>query len=267
MRALKTLLVLAAVAQLTGVTQLAAAETVGGVAYIRSRSETLPGYYYKPEGKGPFPAVVFVRAASRPVSEATPPFPELAKNFTSRGYVVIMPCWQLPAEMAAERARDPLKKNTRMSLPEFQGMARQVAAAVAWGKAQSFVDEDKIAVVGHASGAILGLLLAEQDIGVRAYVTFSPCAALWNERVDLQKAFVNSIREAKAPIFLIQAQNDISLEPSQLLGTELARRGDVSFSKVYPPFGTTHEQGNNFAVNGFTVWGDDVIKFLDRALN
>ena len=111
------------------------------------------------------------------------------------------------------------------------------------------------------------MLLVEQEIGVRGYVVFSPAAAIWHERIDLQKAFVNSIHEAKAPVFLIQAQNDLSLNPSELLGKELVRKGDLSYCKVYPPFGTTREQGNNFAIAGSTVWGDDVFKFLQRAMN
>lgn len=242
-------------------------ERNSGIAYIRSGDETLPGYYYRPEGKGPFPVVIFVRAASRPITQANPPLMDLARSFTDRGYAFVVPCWQLPAEMAAERAKDLSKKNGQVSLPEFHGMARQVAAAVTWAKSQGFVDENRVSVIGHASGAILSLLLAEQEIGVRSYIAFSPAAVLWKEREDLQQAFVNSIRETKAPIFLIQAQNDFTLTPSQVLGKELSRRHDLSLSKVYPPFGTSHEHGNNFALAGSSVWSDDVFKFLQRTMN
>jgi len=266
MRRAKTFLLLAA-----GMAQLlcaAAAEDIrSGIAYIRNGGETIPGYFFKPEGKGPFPAVVLVRAASRPVNEANPPYVDLAKSFTSRGYAVVVPCWHVPADVAGDHANDPMKKNRRMTLPEFQAMARDIAAAVTWAKTQSFVDEDRVAVIGHATGAILTMLLAEQEIGVRGYIAFSPAAAVWNERVDLQKTFVNSVRESRAPIMLIQAQNDFTLGPSELLGKELSRKGDQSFCKVYPPYGTTREQGNTFAVNGSSVWGEDVFKFLRQALN
>ncbi len=264
MRGTKTLLLLAASALLVSLSPAQAEEPRNGMAYIRSGDETVPGYYYKPEGKGPFPAVVLVRAASRPITEAKPPVPELAKDFTSRGYVVVVPNWHVTPETAYA---DPSQKNRKMNLPEFQSMAKDIAAAVSWAKIQSFVDENRVAVVGHASGAIISMLLAEQEIGVRGYVVFSPAAVLWKERDDLQKAFVNSVREAKAPIFLIQAQNDFSLAPSQALAPELARRHDLSLSKVYPPFGTSHEQGNNFAMAGSSVWSDDVFKFLQRAMN
>jgi dienelactone hydrolase len=173
-----------------------------------------------------------------------------------------VPNWHVPTELVRLAS-----KGHAATLPEFQGMARDIAAAVTWAKSQSFVNEEKVAIVGHASGGILSMLLAEQEVGVRGFVVFSPAAVLWKERLDLQKALVNSVREAKAPIFLIQAQNDFSLAPSQTLGAELASRGDLSLSKVYPPFGSTHEQGNNFVLNGSSVWGDDVFRFLQRALN
>ena len=256
------LLVAAGIASLLVAPVTHAEEQRSGMAYVRSGDETLPGFFYKPEGKGPFPAVVLVRAASRPIVEAKPPLVDLAKEFTGRGYVVVVPNWHMPEDGA-----NAFQKNRHAGLPDFRGMARDVAAAVNWAKTQSYVDENRVAVIGHASGAIMSILLAEQEIGVRGYVVFSPAAMLWKDRVDLQKAFVDSIREAKAPIFLIQPQNDFTLAPSEALAPELVRRHDLSLSKVYPPFGTTREQGNTFAMNGSAVWGDDVFKFLQRVLN
>ncbi|MDB6025524.1 MAG: dienelactone hydrolase [Verrucomicrobiales bacterium] len=249
--------------QLMGGALAKAEDQRSGIAYVRSGSETLPGYFYKPEGKGPFPAIVMVPSASKPANDMKPPYQEMAKAFTSRGYVVMVPAWHWPIEFVHENAA----KNRRMTLPEFQGIARYIAAAVTWSKGQSFVDEERVSVMGHATGGILIMLLAEQEIGVRSYVAFSPAAAIWSDRQDLQKAFVNSVRESKVPIFLIQAQNDFCLGPSEVLGAELAHKGDLSFSKVYPPFGTTREQGNTFAVAGSSVWGDDVFKFLQRSMN
>jgi dienelactone hydrolase len=262
----KSLLLLAAIVPFL-ISPCKGEEGRSGIAYIRSADENLPGYYFKPEGKGPFPAIVLVRAASRPTTESNPTYPEVVKNFTARGYVVVIPCWHVPADVAAEAARDPLKKSGRMTLPEFQAMARDIGAAVTWTKSQSFVDEDRVAIMGHATGGILTMLLAEQQIGVRAFVAFSPAAAMWNVREDIQKSLLNAVREAKAPIFLIQAQNDLCLGPSESLGAELARKGDLSLCKVYPPFGATREQGNNFAIGGSSAWGEDVFKFLQHAMN
>ena len=66
--------------------------------------------------------------------------------------------------------------------------------------------------------------------------------------------------------FLIQAQNDFSLEPSRVLQRELGRRGWPNQGRVYPEFGNTHADGHAaFACSeaGIRVWGPDVLAFLD----
>ena len=76
------------------------------------------------------------------------------------------------------------------------------------------------------------------------------------------------IVEWAAMRFLIQAQNDYSLWPSELLGPEIRRREDPNRAKVYPAFGTTREEGHaDFSTHpgGIAAWGNDVLAFLHAA--
>ena len=121
---------------------------------------------------------------------------------------------------------------------------------------------------GVSYGGIQTLLTAEKGLHLRAFVAFAP-AAMSYASVPLRERLVVAVQHAKAPIFLLQAENDYSTGPSKLLTPILQARGDASRAKLYPPFGYSHQQGHGaFACwsKGITVWGRDVIGFLDAVM-
>jgi carboxymethylenebutenolidase len=242
----------------------------GSLVYFRSGDTTLAGYVYRPEGNGPFPAVVYVRVGNKLFSETEPPVPELGKFFTGKGFVLFVPMHRsnedLRAEVEGVQAKLNQKKN-RAGLTEYAVMTKDVAAAVTWVKSQSYVNENRVAVSGQGSGAVAALLLSQQEVGVSGYIVFSPASQAWSSKPAVQQALLNAVKESKAPIFLLQPQNDFTLEPSQFLGRDVAAKGAPSLAKVYSPFGTTHEQSVGFAAGGSNVWGNDVTRFLESVFN
>jgi dienelactone hydrolase len=241
----------------------------GSMAYFRSGDVTLRGYLYRPEGSGPFPAVVFVRANNKPISESAPPAPELGEYYTSKGFVLFIPMHRTVEELKAEAkgGAAKVKPGKRVNLPEYTAMTKDVAAAVTWLKSQSYVNENRVAVIGHGAGAVASLLLSQQEVEVSGYVLFSPATQTWDSKPDVAKAMVEAVREAKAPIFVLQPQNDYSLEPSQALARELSAKGRPNTARIYDPHGTTHQQAFAFATNGTKVWGKDVMNFLDAVFH
>jgi hypothetical protein len=86
----------------------------------------------------------------------------------------------------------------------------------------------------------------------------------WEQNSPLQDRLRRAVDDAKAPIFLLQAQNDFSLAPSHELSKEAKKKGVDFQSKVYPVFGSSHEDGHGkFCTRAMEVWGDDVFAFLD----
>jgi len=253
---------------------------VPSVVSFTSDGVILRAYLYKPAGQGPFPAFVWVPASSKKMFEPgdDSQFSVLARQVTAQGYVLFIPDrhsssqsrgvvngGELADQLRAEE-KDPTAVNRR-AVEFYESHNKDVLASVEFLKAQSFVDENRVVMAGSASGAVQALLAAEKDTGVRAFVVFSPGAASWKENPLLQAMLRRSARNAKAPIFVIQAQNDFTLEPCELLGKELARKGAPNRAKVYPPFGSTHAQGNMFALSGCTTWSSDVFDFVREALN
>lgn len=247
-----------------------AGDKAGTLVEYRSGNTTLRGVVYKPEGKGPFPAVVFERSTNSLLDEKSRAASKLSEFYTSHGFIFFITSRHDLAQLRDEEKSKPVaekRRQNKTSLPEYEVLTREVAAAVNWIKVQPYVDESRIVVVGYAMGATISLFAAEQEIGVRAFVLFSPSAEFWNERADLRGALADAVKEAKEPIFLIQAQNDYCLGPSQVLGKQIATRGKPNLCKVYPPYGTSNVEGNRFANSGMSVWGDDVVEFMSKAIN
>jgi hypothetical protein len=87
-----------------------------------------------------------------------------------------------------------------------------------------------------------------------------PRQAVWSRR----RAPL-SIKQRNQVLF---GQNDFSLGPSHVLGPIIRAKGAPNDARIYPPNGTTHEDGHRgFAVRGgIPVWGPGVFGFLDRVM-
>src|SRR5689334_19368276 len=73
---------------------------------------TRPGYFYVPEGKGPFPVMVWVHANVKPLLEAGPTseFAGIAKAYLSDNYIVFLPDRHRNAVNLSEFSPDTQKR-------------------------------------------------------------------------------------------------------------------------------------------------------------
>ena len=231
----------------------------------------LRGWIYKPEGDGPFPAIIWNHGSEKnPVRH-----PELGMFYTQHGYVLFLPVRHGHDGSPGVYIQDALKQfaASRKSRQAVERKAVElhelyngdVGAAVAWLKKQPFVDSNRVAVTGVSYGGIQTLLAAEKNLGLRAAIPFAPGAMSW-ANMELEQREIAAARDAKVPLFLLQAQNDYSIGPSETLGPIIRKKGGFNRAKLYPPFGTTHAEGHGgFACweEGIAVWGNDVIDFLN----
>ena len=244
------------------------------VVEFTSGGKSLHGYLVKPEGDGPFPVIVFNHG-----SESDPKAHlDLEKFYTDLGFVVFEP-HRTGHGLSAEAGPD-INAQTE-ALPdgltneEFQAALwdlhqkanEDVIAAIQWVKGQSYVDTGRIVVSGFSYGGIQTIITAEKSdslgLGIRAFVPFAPGAISWNPY--LSDYLSSAVQNAGPPMFLIQAANDYSIEPSTVLGAILQTKGTPNGHKVYPAFGDTEEEGHaGFALSadGAAIWGPDVLAFF-----
>lgn len=238
------------------------AEIKGERALYLSGNQTLVGCIYRPKGLGPFPAVVFNQNSTETLNQSGPvdPFPQLAKIFVSKGYVLFIPGRHEPGNSGGKG------EDTRI-LQRHEAFAENIVGAVAWLKAQHDVDEKRVAVMGDNAGAASTLFAVTKGLDVRAMVLFSPATRKIGSIYALQSRMKQAVQESTAPIFLIQPENDLNLLPKAILGSVLENKGTLNQVKVYPSFGETASDAQRFPLDGCAVWQKDVVAFLAQAVN
>jgi dienelactone hydrolase len=252
---------------------LAEGQDPGEQVTYHSGPYDLRGTIYKPKGPGPFPAILWNHG-----SEKNPgPQPELAAFYTSHGFVLFTPVRHGHGGQPGDYIVDLNEKITaqfgdteaawKKMVPYHEVYNADVAAACDWLKSRPYVDKNRIIITGVSYGGIQTLVSAERIPGVRGFVSFAPAAMSWKMTV-LRERLLQAIKNAKAPIFLLQAANDYSTGPVEVLGKAIEKKGPPNRAKLYPAFGPmgNHQMGHgSFATwnIGTEIWGPDVLAFIN----
>ena len=226
------------------------------------------GFLWKPAGNGPFAAIVWNHGREKlPGSQ-----PVLAKFYTTHSYVFFVPHRRGQGRSPGDYIQDliaqaPPGERGRRMVELQQAEVTDVVAAMNYLKSQPFVDSARIVISGCSYGGIQTLLTGERDLGVRALVPFAPGAMSWEQNAPLQDLLIRAVALAKAPVFLIQAENDYSLAPIRILSKEAIKKKKDFRSKIYPAFGSTHQDGHwGFCSSATDVWGNDVLAFIEAQM-
>jgi carboxymethylenebutenolidase len=222
---------------------------------------TLHGFIYKPEGAGPFPAILYNHGSERKPGGK----PEIGNFFSGHGVVLFVPHRRGHGRSPAGRQLDSLFDrgvSGMVALHEIH--LEDTTAALAYLRSLPYVDSGKVAVSGCSYGGIQTLLLAEKGQGLRAAVAFAPAAETWARSNSIQSRLVRAVRQTTIPILFVQAENDYDLTPSAVLAKEMETLGKPHKRLIFPPSGKTHEEGHGgFCFQGTRVWGDEVLSFLN----
>jgi carboxymethylenebutenolidase len=244
-------------------------------ATFKSGRLTLEGFLFKPEGPGPFPALIW-NHGSEQHPERGPQFDSVARIFVPAGYVVFAPVRRGHGSSEGAYIADEIERarQTRGGAPqqlmvhlmETEQLDDQLAG-LAYVKGLAYVDPSRLAVAGCSYGGIETLLAAERGAGFKAAIAISPAALSWNGNPRLRERLVQAVRRIDIPVMLLQPPKDASLEPSRVLGAEFTRLGKRFVGKIYPAEGPEEEQGHCFGgAKGMHIWAADAVSFLADAL-
>jgi carboxymethylenebutenolidase len=246
----------------------------GEVVSFHSGNLKLHGLLYKPDGAGPFPAVVY-NHGSAPGMASEQAFEALGPVFAKRGWVFFGPYRRgqglsaaagpyIGDQIAAAEKRGGVAAaaDKTVRLLETDHLNDQLAA-LAWLESQSLVQRERIAVAGTSFGGIETVLGAEKG-SYCAAIDFAGAAQSWAIAPQLRSLMIRAVQNSRAPIFFMQAANDYDLSPTHVLSEAMKNAGKEFEVKIYPPFGTSVQDGHSFGYFGSSVWGNDVFRFLDQ---
>ena len=230
-----------------------------------SNGRELHGFLWKPDGPGPFAAILWNHGSEKlPGSQ-----PALASFYTAHSYVFFVPHRRGQGRSPGEYIQDvvaqtPPGERARRMVELQQAELDDVIAGLNYLKSQVFVDSARIAISGCSYGGIQTLLAGERELGVKALVPFAPGAMSWEQNEPLRDRLIRAVNLAKVPVFLIQAENDYSLGPGQVLSKEANKQHKDFRAKIYPAFRKTQHDGHwGFCSTATDVWGNDVLAFLE----
>ncbi|HKV60390.1 MAG TPA: dienelactone hydrolase family protein [Candidatus Acidoferrum sp.] len=231
----------------------------------------LHGFLYKPEGHGPFPAVLWNHG-----SERRPGWlPELASIFLNKGYVFFIPHRRGQGRSPGEYVMDLLDRAKQSGGPQArdkelvelmeQHLQDQVAA-LSYLKGLPDVDPQRIAVAGCSFGGIQTVLMAEKGLGLRAAVDFAGAAQNWQYAPELRARMIQAVQHSQMPIFFIQAKNDYDTSPSRDLAAAMEKSGKPHDLQIFSSFGKSNQDAHEFCVHGGEIWAPHVFSFLTHAM-
>lgn len=244
----------------------------------------LHGLLWKPEGRGPFPAVLFSHGsgganadetAGMPITEAAA---RLAPLFTARGYAFFHPfrrgqgASSDAAPFLQERLAREEQAHGREARQELQDTLLQteqladVLAALRFLEETEGIDPERVVLVGNSFGGQLTLLAAAREPKIRAGVTFAAAAGSWSRSAEVRRLLSDAVRRTACPIMLVQWRNDFSIDASLALGEVRGSAGRPPVVVLYPPVGSKPGDGHNGLYLATSEWEPDVFRFLAQAL-
>lgn len=282
---MKTILVLALALQLSAVVVVqtvspSAPSAAPQIANVRSGELHLKGYFWKPAGRGPFPAILFnhgsgaddpQHTAGRTMAEAAS---DLAPIFLKHGYAFFYLC-RRGQGLSADQGpfmQDLLKQAEAKGADARKQLHYQLItgsqlddalAGLTFLKAAPDVDPKRIAIVGHSFGGMLTLLSGDHDSTIRAEVAFAAGANSWRASQELQDRTLAAVGKTAARVMLVYAANDYDTTPGKDISAELDRLHKSHLLKIYPAIGKTSDDGHSLIYLGVSEWEPDVFQFLD----
>lgn len=227
----------------------------------------LHGFIHKPEGNGPFPAILMNHGSEQ--------FPKsgqiVAEPYLSKGYVVFFPHRRGQGYSSSQSEyimdsinREPANTGDNKFVELQETHLEDVIAALSYLKQLPYVDTSRIVIAGASFGGIQTVLATERQLGTVGSIAFAPAAMAWASITLLQLRLIQAVRSATVPILLIQAENDYDLTPTKTMAAELEKANKPHKLLIFPAFGTTHADGHSFSVKGKQIWGNEVFSFLAK---
>jgi carboxymethylenebutenolidase len=249
---------------------------------IHSGSATLHAMLYRPQGRGPFPAILLNHGSGR-TPEDLKRLGSYEKNpailgpvFARHGYVFLY-LFRRGVGLSTDQGTNAIDLMTSESAAHGQEArnARQMKllegremddalSALKFLRALPYVDAKDVAVIGHSFGGSLTVLLAEREPNLRAVVIFSGAGYSFDRSPELRARLLAAMDHIAAPIFFIHAENDYSLSSGKVLDARREQLGKPHRLKIYPPIGHSLDDGHDFLHLGVNIWEPDVFAFLDE---
>jgi dienelactone hydrolase len=182
-----------------------AAPKMESATFQSARGTEIAGYYFRPRGDGPFPAVVGMHGCGglfeKDRKTLSPNRMDWAQRFVEAGYVALFPDSFQPRGYLSvceiKLNEQPVKMNDHVG---------DLAGAINWLAGQPFVDRDKIALIGWGTGGRVVLRILDPQLPLHKRVNLKAAIAFYPPCEGLTR--VTEFTPRLAPTILIGAKDE-----------------------------------------------------------
>lgn len=233
----------------------------------------IQAYLYRPDGPGPFPAVIYNHGSRPPARERqSVRFEHIGRSLTQAGYVVLVSERRGYGRSDGPAWSQEVGVRKTSVVPRLQAETDDVLAAVPYLRTLPFVDGRRLGIMGWSFGGIVTLLAVSRSHEFAVAVDQAGGAMTWDRNPAIPTALLAAADRVTTPTLLLVAQNDRTTVSITAVGDVLQRRGVPHRVVIYPPFAPRQTLGDDapghqvFSAQGMSVWEADVLEFLGRHL-
>ena len=271
-----SLAVAAAIVMVAGVVMSVRVQSAPSYAevFYPSGGLRIEAYLYRPEGEGPFPAVIYNHGSRTGRERQSVPFEHIGRLLTSAGYVALVSERRGYGRSDGAAWPEDVGKNRGRTVARLDEETDDVLAAVDFLRAQAFVDPKRLGVMGWSFGGIVTMFAVSRGNAFAVAVDQAGGALTWNTNPDVRSALTAAAQKSTTPTLLQVAENDRTTDSITTVAKILDKRGIPHRMVIYPPFtaatplsfGTGAPGHMVFAERGMSVWSADTLEFLGRYL-
>jgi dienelactone hydrolase len=248
---------------------------------IQSGELTLKGLLWRPNGNGKFPSIIFCQGSYESTDTTYDQVKQastLGPLFAKHGYIFFTPFRRGSGlsngqgKNVADLMKDAFNEKGQQGRNEIQmqqletDQMQDMVAALSIFRKRKDVDPNRIAIVGHSFGGSLSFLMIEKEKILKAAVVFGAAGKSWNNSPQLRNRLMSAVKNIKAPVMMIYAQNDYSINPGIALDSLMNQINKPHKLKIYPAFGRSQQEGHNLIFLDIEAWEEDVFRFLKETL-
>lgn len=234
-----------------------------------SGKHALKGWLHLPPGPGPFPCLITNHGSGIDKGTLDVSRPGTAALLISWGIASFLPHRRGYGASQGSAWREDVSAAFGSVAYDAQLAARldaeasDVLAALDVVAALPEIDAGHVGVMGSSFGGTTTLLAASRTSRFTCAIDFAGAAMNWDRTPGLRALMLDAARHLTIPVFLIQAENDYSIRPTQELAQAAADSGQIVQSRIYPVFGVNPHEGHLLESRGPVIWSADVRRFLE----